>query len=35
MYICILDAAGQVPVHRNLKSTLAAFLEIAAPYRTI
>jgi hypothetical protein len=33
MYVCILDAAGQVLVHRNVKSTPAAFLEIVAPYR--
>src|SRR6266849_2623914 len=33
MYVCILDAAGQVLVHRNWKSTPEAFLEIVAPYR--
>jgi hypothetical protein len=33
MYVCILDAAGQVLVHRNVKSTAEAFLEIVAPYR--
>ena len=33
MYVCILDAAGQVLVHRNVASTPAAFLEIVAPYR--
>src|SRR2546422_3384727 len=33
MYICILDSAGQVLVHRNAKSTPEAFLEIVAPYR--
>ena len=33
MYICILDAAGQVLVHRNVPSTPEAFLEIVAPYR--
>jgi transposase len=33
MYVCILDTAGQVLVHRNVKSTPAAFLEIIAPYR--
>ena len=33
MYICILDAAGQVLVHRNVKSTPEAFLETIAPYR--
>jgi transposase len=34
MYVCILDGAGQVLVHRNVPSTPAAFLEIVAPYRT-
>ena len=33
MYVCILDAAGQVLVHQNVKSTPEAFLEIVAPYR--
>jgi hypothetical protein len=33
MYVCILDAAGQVLVHRNAASTPAAFLETIAPYR--
>jgi transposase len=33
MYVCILDTAGQVLVHRNVKSTPEAFLEIVAPYR--
>src|SRR5438093_1863451 len=33
MYICILDPAGQVLVHRNVKSTADAFLELVAPYR--
>jgi predicted NBD/HSP70 family sugar kinase len=33
MYVCILDATGQVLVHRNVKATPAAFLEIVAPYR--
>jgi len=34
MYVCILDGAGQVLVHRNVPSTPAAFLETVAPYRT-
>ncbi len=34
MYICIVDAVGQVLVHRNVSSTPAAFLETIAPYRT-
>jgi hypothetical protein len=33
MYVCILDTAGEVPVHRNVKSTPEALLEIIAPYR--
>ncbi len=33
MYICILDAAGQVLVHRNVPSTPTALLELVAPYR--
>lgn len=33
MYIRILDAAGQVLVHCNVKSTPEAFLEIVTPYR--
>ena len=33
IYVCILDATGQVLVHRNIKTTPAAFLEIVAPYR--
>jgi transposase len=33
MYVCILDGAGQVLVHRNVSSTPAAFQETIAPYR--
>src|SRR2546427_1480750 len=33
MDVCILDATGQVLVHRNVKSTPEAFLETIAPYR--
>lgn len=33
MYVCILDPAGQVVIHRNVASTPAAFLETVAPYR--
>src|SRR5438067_2410582 len=33
MYVCILDGAGQVLVHRNIPSTPAAFLEVVGPYR--
>jgi len=33
MYVCILDATGQVLVHRNVPSTPEAFLAVVAPYR--
>jgi transposase len=33
MYVCILDTTGQTLVHRNVKATPAAFLELVAPYR--
>lgn len=33
MYVCVLDATGQVLVHRNVPSTPDAFLDIVAPYR--
>jgi transposase len=33
MYVCILDGAGQVLVHRNVPATPAAFQETIAPYR--
>ena len=33
MYVCILDAAGEIRVHRNLKSSPEALLEVVAPYR--
>jgi transposase len=33
MYVCILDATGQVLVHRNVNSTPEAFLATIAPYR--
>jgi transposase len=33
MYVCILDATGQVLVHRNVPSTPEALLETVAPYR--
>ena len=33
MYVCILDAAGQVLVHQNLPAKPEAFLETIAPYR--
>jgi transposase len=33
MYVCILDQAGEVVVHRNLEATPQAFLRLIAPYR--
>src|SRR3990172_6108138 len=33
MYVCILDAAGQVLMHQNLPAKPEAFLEAVAPYR--
>jgi len=33
MYVCILDEAGHVLVHCNVKSTPEAFREIVAPFR--
>ncbi|HUF72273.1 MAG TPA: transposase [Gammaproteobacteria bacterium] len=33
MYLCILDADGEVLLHRNMKSTPEAFLSAVAPYR--
>ena len=35
MYVCMLDAAGQVLVHRNVASTPAAFLEIVSGRRQV
>ena len=33
MYVCILDQAGQVLVHRNMKASPMAILRTIAPYR--
>ncbi len=33
MYVCILDQAGTVLVHKNLPTTPEAFLRVIAPYR--
>jgi len=33
MYVCILDAQGQVLVHKNLRSCPEEFLAVVAPYR--
>jgi len=34
MYVCILDATGQVLVHRNVPSTPEALRSVIGPYRT-
>jgi hypothetical protein len=33
MYVCILDQAGTILVHKNLPATPQAFLRVVAPYR--
>lgn len=33
MYVCILDQAGTIVVHKNLPATPEAFLRVVAPYR--
>jgi transposase len=33
MYVCILDPAGQVLVHKNLRATPEEFMAVIAPYR--
>ena len=33
MYVCILNQAGEVLVHRNLRASEGAVLEVLAPYR--
>jgi transposase len=33
MYVCILDSAGEVMVHQNMRTDPEAFLKIIAPYR--
>lgn len=33
MYLCVLDAQGEILLHRNFKAEPAAFLKAVAPYR--
>ena len=33
MYVCILDQAGEILVHRNMTATPEALLKAIAPYR--
>jgi hypothetical protein len=34
MYVCILDATGEVEVHKNIPTRLKAFLRLITPYRS-
>jgi hypothetical protein len=33
MYVCILNQAGEIVVHRNVKATPEALHQLIAPYR--
>ena len=33
MYICILDAAGEIRFHRNINTDRKTFLKVIEPYR--
>ena len=33
MHLCILDQAGRIQLHKNIRSRSAAFLKSIAPYR--
>lgn len=33
MYVCILDAGGEVVLHRNIKTDREAFLNVIKPFR--
>ena len=33
LYLCVLDQAGEVLLHRNVRATPDAFLRAVAPYR--
>lgn len=33
LYVCMLDQAGPLLVHKNVAATPEAFLRIGAPYR--
>jgi hypothetical protein len=35
MYVCILNAAGVIVVHRNIRTDQTRFLVLIAPYRDI
>ena len=33
MYVCILDSAGEIRFHRNIKTDREAFLKVIKPFR--
>jgi hypothetical protein len=33
MYVCILNQAGEIMVHHDMKASPEAFLKVIAPYR--
>jgi hypothetical protein len=33
MYLCILDEAGEIRLHRNIKTARDVFLKVIEPYR--
>ncbi len=33
MYVCIMDRAGQIQYHRNLKNDFALLIQAIEPYR--
>ena len=33
MYVCIMDRAGQIQFHRNLKNDFALLTQVLKPYR--
>ncbi len=33
MYVCILDAAGEIRFHRNINTDRETFLKVIEPYR--
>jgi hypothetical protein len=33
MYVCVVDASGEVVLHRNLTASPKAFLDAVAPFR--
>ena len=33
MYVCLIDSAGEVLVHKNLRTSPEAFMRVIEPYR--